>query len=133
MPNRMPFPDGNPSTNPQLSIRLRSDWLAAILRVDAIERHTLLGLVQHWSDPQARDEVIDALDALAESWQSPRSAAELDGLVDDVADRAVLEDAQIDVSLADALRLRAELDAVIGTLSRFNPSRFPRQQDRRAS
>ncbi|RYJ29396.1 hypothetical protein CU044_2137 [Streptomyces sp. L-9-10] len=115
--------DLNPSTKPPLSVRLRSDWLRGILRVDLIRHHTLIGLVQHWGDNDAREDVITQLDALAEAVQSPREG-ELDALTEAVEDAAALDTAEIDISLSDALRLRNELDAVIGRLSRFNPQRI---------
>ncbi|WP_405611198.1 hypothetical protein [Streptomyces sp. NBC_01508] len=124
-----------PSTRPPLSVRLRSDWLRAIFRVDLIRQHTLIGLVQHWAEPQARDEVVDQLDALAEAVRFPREG-ELDALTEAVEDAAAMDTAEVEIGLADALRLRDELDTVIERLSRFNPQRLaavPAQQERRAS
>ncbi|PVE04637.1 hypothetical protein [Streptomyces scopuliridis] len=115
--------DLNPSSKPPLSVRLRSDWLRGILRVDPIRHHTLIGLVQHWGDADAREDVITQLDALAEAVQSPREG-ELDALTEAVEDAAALDTAEIDISLSDALRLRDELDEAIDRLSRFNPQRL---------
>ncbi|MCL7377425.1 hypothetical protein [Streptomyces sp. 35G-GA-8] len=112
--------DLNLSTKPGLSVRLRSDWLKAIFRVDLIRHHTLIGLVQHWGETDACEDVISQLDALAEAVQSPREG-ELDALTEAVEDAAALDTAEIDISLSDALRLRDELDEVIAKLSRFNP------------
>ncbi|MFD3917186.1 hypothetical protein [Streptomyces sp. NPDC058603] len=116
--------DLNPSTKPGLSVRLRSDWLKAVLRVDLIRHHTLIGLVQHWGETDAREDVITQLDALAEAVASPREG-ELDALTEAVEDAAALDTAEAELSLSDALRLRGELDAVIGLLSRFNPQQIP--------
>ncbi|QCX81116.1 hypothetical protein C9F11_37665 [Streptomyces sp. YIM 121038] len=113
------------SSKPQLSFSLRSDWLAAYLRVDQIRHDTLVGLVAAWSDPDARDDVLAQLDALAETVASPREG-ELDALVEQVEGAAGMDDAQVEVRLDDALRLRAELDAVIAKLGRFNPDRVER-------
>ncbi|MFH9072741.1 hypothetical protein [Streptomyces alboflavus] len=116
----------NESTNPQLSFSLRADALAAILRVDQIRHDTLVSLVATWaSDDEARDDVIAQLDALAEAVASPREG-ELDALVEQVEDAAAMDDAQVEVDLAAALRLRDELDEAITALSRFNPARAER-------
>ncbi|MFF9894914.1 hypothetical protein [Streptomyces longispororuber] len=114
------------STNPQLSFSDRDDQLAAILRADRIRHDTLVSLVATWhSDDEARDDVIAQLDALAEAVASPREG-ELDELVQHVEDAAAMDDAQVEVDLATALRLRDELDGVIRTLARFNPARAER-------
>lgn len=129
-------PNLTPSTRPPLSVRLTSDWLRGILRADLIRHHTLLGLVGTWGETGAREDVIDRLDDLAEALQSPREG-ELDALTEAVEDAAAMDSAEIEISLADALRLRDELDAAIVRLSRFNPGRNRLTslltQDRRAS
>ncbi|MFJ2675074.1 hypothetical protein [Streptomyces sp. NPDC087525] len=115
--------DLTPSTKPPLSVRLRSDWLRGILRVDLIRHHTLIGLVQHWAEDDAREDVITQLDALAEAVASPREG-EVDALTEAVEDAAAMDTAEIEISLADAVRLRDELDVVIVRLSRFNPQQL---------
>ncbi|MFJ9214275.1 hypothetical protein [Streptomyces sp. NPDC102264] len=115
--------DPTPSSKPRLSVRLRSDWLRGSLRVDLIRHHTLIGLVQHWAEDDARADVITQLDALAEAVASPREG-EVDALTEAVEDAAALDTAEIDISLSDALRLRDELDVAIDRLSRFNPQRI---------
>ncbi|MFF1958019.1 hypothetical protein ACFVWX_13635 [Streptomyces sp. NPDC058220] len=115
--------DLTPSSKPGLSVRLRSDWLKAIFRVDLIRHHTLLGLVGQWAEDGAREDVIDRLDTLADALQQPREG-ELDALVEAVEDSAGMDTAEIEISLADAVRLRDELDAAIGWLTRFNPQRL---------
>ncbi|MYZ37510.1 MULTISPECIES: hypothetical protein [unclassified Streptomyces] len=115
--------DLTPSTTPGLSVRLRSDWFKAIFRADLIRHHTLIALVQHWGDADAREDVINQLDALAEAVASPREG-ELDALTEAVEDAAAMDSAEIEIRLADALRLRDELDAVISKLTRFNPQRL---------
>lgn len=132
----MPTDPTPQSSRPPLSVRLRSDWLAALLRVDLIRHHTLVSLVAHWGEDEAREDTIAKLDTLAEALQKPREG-ELDALVEAVEDAAAMDTAEVEVRLADALRLRAELDGVITQLSRFNPARarlatVP-QQERRAS
>ncbi|MFF3622370.1 hypothetical protein [Streptomyces sp. NPDC002467] len=126
--------DPTPAQEPGLSFRLDVTWLYGILRADAIRRDTLVSLVQTWAEDGAREDVIDQLDALAEAVQSPREG-ELDGLLEAVESAAAMDDAEVRIDLHAALRLRAELDAVIAKLARFNPTRveLPRQQDRRAA
>ncbi|MFJ9029758.1 hypothetical protein ACIRQP_14740 [Streptomyces sp. NPDC102274] len=129
--------DLNPSAKPPLSVRLRSDWLRGILRADLIRHDTLLGLVAHWSDDDAKHDVLLQLDALADAMSGPREG-ELDALVERVEDAAALDTAEIEIGLSDALRLRDELDAVIASLSRFNPQRVrpvvvPSQRERRTA
>ncbi|MEW1638597.1 hypothetical protein AB0469_31635 [Streptomyces sp. NPDC093801] len=128
----------NPSREPGLSIRPDTMWLAGILRADQIRRDTLVSLVATWGDDEAREDILLQLDALAEAVASPREG-ELDHLIGAVEDAAAMDDAEVRIDLAAALRLRAELDAVIETLGRFNPAAvarpvaLPRRQDRRAS
>lgn len=127
--------DLSPSTRPPLSVRLRSDWLSAILRADLIRHHTLVSLVATWAEGDAREDTITQLDALAEAVHSPREG-ELDALTEAVEDAAAMDTAEVEIGLADALRLRDELDTVIASLSRFNPQRLaavPARSDRRAS
>ncbi|MFE2323624.1 hypothetical protein ACFXD5_06820 [Streptomyces sp. NPDC059385] len=129
------MPDITPSREPGLSVRVDATWLSGILRADEIRRDTLVSLVQHWGDDDARADIICQLDALAEADTSPREG-ELDHLVEAVESAAAMDDAEVRIDLTAALRLRAELDAVIETLGRFNPARaarLPRQQDRRAA
>ncbi|MEI5100363.1 hypothetical protein RB200_19775 [Streptomyces sp. PmtG] len=118
----------NESSKPPLSITLRSDWLAAYLRVDQIRHDTLVSLVAAWSDPEAREDIVAQLDALAEAVASPREG-ELDALVEAVEGAAGMDDAQIEVRLDDAVRLRGELDAVIEQLARFNRARAERSTE----
>lgn len=113
----------NESSKPQLSFSLGSNHLHGILRADRIRTDTLVSLVAHWADPDARDDVITQLDALADAVQSPREG-ELDALIEQVEDAAGMDTAHIEVDMAELLRLRAELDAVIAaTAGRFNPQR----------
>ncbi|WP_159073667.1 hypothetical protein [Streptomyces sp. RTd22] len=113
--------DLTPSKKPGLSASLTSDWLKGLLRVDQIRHDTLVSLVTGWADDDARDDVIAALDDLAEAMRSPREG-ELDALVEAVESAAAMDYPQQEFGLADALRLRAELDAVIERLARFNPA-----------
>ncbi|MCX5197182.1 hypothetical protein OOK31_25345 [Streptomyces sp. NBC_00249] len=110
----------NPSSEPQLSIRLDPAWFAGIFRADAIRRDTLVTLVAAWGDDDVREDIICQLDALAEAVQSPREG-ELDHLVDAVEGAAGMDDAEIRIDLARMLRLRSELDDAIERAGRFNP------------
>lgn len=115
-------PELNPSKKPGLSFTTSSDWLHGQHRNQQIRHDTLLGLVGTWTEPRVRDDVIARLDDLAEALQSPREG-ELDALVEAVEGAAVMDWPQMEFGLADALRLRDELDTVIERLARFNPAR----------
>jgi hypothetical protein len=108
------------STNPDLSFELRSDHLKGYLRVDRIRSDSLVQLVAHWSDPDARDEVIASLDYLAEVVHGPRTEGELDAAVQGVEDVAHMDTARIEIDGRTAGRLWMELAVVTKTLRRFN-------------
>ncbi|MFD5632411.1 hypothetical protein [Streptomyces sp. NPDC127072] len=111
------------SSKPQLSVTTGANALHGLLRVDGIRHDTLLTLVAAWSDPDARDDIITQLDALAEAVTSPREG-ELDALVEAVEGAAGMDTAQVEVAMPDLRRLRDELDQVIAaTAGRFNPGR----------
>lgn len=111
------------STKPPLSFELGVNHLHSVLRVDQIQTDTLVQLVQHWADPDARDDVIAALDELADVVSGPRREGELDAAVEHVEDVAGLESAQVEVNVHDTRRLAAELAAAMRVLDRFNPER----------
>ncbi len=114
----------NHSSKPQLSFSVGTNQLHGILRADQVRTDTLVSLVAHWADDDARDDVINQLDALAEALQSPREG-ELDALIERVEDAAAMHDAEVEVGMHELLRLRDELDAVIAaTAGRFNRSRI---------
>lgn len=113
-------------TNPQLSVRLRSDWLAGILRVDAIRQDTLIQLVQHWnSDPDSRDQVISALDELAEAVAHNACGDKILTHVECVEEAAAMEHAEEELSRDCINRLFRELGAVADTLNRFEQVEHP--------
>ncbi len=113
----------NHSTKPQLSFSPDSNHLHGILRNGQNRHDTLVSLVAHWADGEAREDVINQLDALAEALQSPREG-ELDGLVERIEDAAAMHDPEIEVGMHDLIRLRDELNAVIeATAGRFNRQR----------
>lgn len=110
----------NHSSKPQQSFSLGSNHLHGVLREDGIRTDTLIQLVQHWtSDPQSREDVIDALDELAAVVSGPRREGELDAALQQVEDVAPMDTAQVEVSMRDTRRLLAELVEVERVLSRF--------------
>lgn len=111
-------------TNPQLSARLRSDWLAGILRVDAIRGDTLVQLVKHW-DETSREEIIDALDDLAEVVARGGHPDAVVAAVEVIEDVSAMEAAEEELSMDCVRRLRKELDAVEETLTRFERIEHP--------
>ncbi|MFE0800131.1 hypothetical protein [Streptomyces sp. NPDC058812] len=109
------------STNPQLSFEPRSDWLAGYLRADQIRTDTLVQLVAKWADPDARDDVLDALDALAAVVQGTAREGELDAAVEGVEDAASMDTARVELDAFTVRRLTTELEPLARKLSRFNP------------
>lgn len=142
----------NHSTNPPLSVTLGTNHLHGVLRADQIRTDTFVQLVQHWGDPQSRDDIIDALDELADVVHSARREGALDAAVEQVEDVAGMDTAHIEVDAFHVRRLLQELTVVERVTSRFlkgaseikHPSMratrkhlatnpLPEQQDRRAS
>jgi hypothetical protein len=128
------------SSKPQLSFTTGPNGLHGILRNDQNRTDTLVQLVQHWGDPQSRDDIIDALDELAEVVCGVRREGELDAAVLQVEDVAGMDTAQVEVDAFDVRRLLAELTAVERVTSRFltgvrriGGRLLPGQQDRRRS
>lgn len=120
------------SPNPELSFELRSDHLAGYLRVDQIRTDTLVQLVAGWADPDTRDEVLDALDALSAVVHGTAREGELDAAVEEVEGVASMDTARIEIDASVSRRLLSELMRVSGSLSRFNPlRRVPRQSEGR--
>lgn len=112
----------NHSSKPGMSFSLGANHLHALGRFDDIRTDTLVQLVQHWQgDPQSREDVIAALDELAELVASVRREGELDAAVEQVEDMAGMDTAQVEVGMHDVRRLLAELTAVERVTSRFNP------------
>jgi hypothetical protein len=107
------------SSKPQLSVSLGSNRLHGVVRADRIRFDTLTQLVQHWGDPQSRDDIIDALDELASVVGSAAREGELDAAVEQVEDVAGMDTAQVEVQAPDVRRLLAELTVVERVTSRF--------------
>lgn len=123
------------STNPDLSVEIRPDWLAGYLRADQIRTDTLTQLVAGWADPDTRDDVITVLDHLAEVVQGPRTEGELDAAVEEIEGVASMDTARIEIGPQATRRLFAELSLVAARLCRFNPlgTRAPAQERRRSA
>jgi hypothetical protein len=118
------------STHPQLSFELRPDWLKGYLRVDQIRTDTLTQLVAKWADPDTRDDILDALDALAAVVQGEAREGELDAAIEAVEDAASMDSARIEFMPKTSRRLFQELYAVAQKLNRFNPaSLLPGQRE----
>jgi hypothetical protein len=109
----------NHSSKPQQSFHLGANHLHGVARFDQIRTDTLMQLVASWGDPDARDEIIAALDELAEIVTHARREGELDAALEQVEDSAGMETAQVEVSIPDVRRLLAELSEVDRVLSRF--------------
>lgn len=112
------------SSKPPLSFETGANHLHAVLRADAIRSDTLVQLVTHWGDPDARDEIIDALDELAAVVAGPRREGELDAALQQVEDTASMDYAQIEIDVHDSRRLLDELTEVVRRIGRFNPKRL---------
>lgn len=140
------------SNKPDLSFEVGANHLHGVLRSDQIRTDSFVQLVQHWRDPQSRDDIIAALDELADVVHSVRREGELDAALENVEDVAGMDTAQIEVGSHDVRRLLAELTEVARVVGRFvkgasqikHPSMratrkhlaanpLPGQQDRRAS
>lgn len=110
------------SSVPPLSFELRPDHLKAYLRVDKIRTDTLVSLVAGWADPDTRDDVIAALDQLADVVQGPRGEGELDAALEEVEGVASMDTARIEFMPRTSRRLYQELTTVARVLNRFNPA-----------
>ena len=114
----------NHSQKPGLSFNIGVNELHGVLRADVIRNDTLVQLVQHWGDPKARDEILDALDELAEVVTGVAREGELDAALQQVEDAASMDTAQVEVNIRDARRLLDELTEVVRRVGRFNPKRL---------
>ncbi|MEV5140315.1 hypothetical protein AB0K71_06100 [Streptomyces syringium] len=120
----------DPSKTPGLSFSLAADGLHIVLRADQIRHDTITGLVAEWQETGTPDDVTSAIEDLAEACRHDREAdpAEVDARVEDVEAAACMGAARLVISLADAVRLRAELDAVIEGRNRFGAPAVPHQR-----
>jgi hypothetical protein len=107
------------SNKPDLSFEVGGNHLHGVLRADQIRTDSFVQLVQHWRDPQSRDDIIAALDELADVVHSVRREGELDAAMENVEDVAGMETAQIEVGSHDVRRLLAEATEVDRVTGRF--------------
>ena len=107
------------SNKPDLSFEIGANQLHGVLRADQIRTDSFVQLVQHWRDPQSRDDIIAALDELADVVHSVRREGELDAAMENVEDVAGMETAQIEVGSHDVRRLLAEGAEVERVVGRF--------------
>jgi len=110
------------SNKPDLSFEIGANHLHGVLRADQLRTDTLTQLVQHWGEPQSRDDIIDALDELAAVVRGVAREGELDAAVEQVEDVAGMDTAQVEVGSHDVRRLLAELTEVARVVGRFAKS-----------
>lgn len=99
----------------------------ARLVVEAVQTRTLHDMARVWHEVGGEDDISTALSVLADVLHGDSSGPEEDAATESVADAAGLTDADVDLTLEDAIRLRSELDAVIAQLSAAAPSAAPAQ------
>ncbi|MGW4670140.1 hypothetical protein [Streptomyces sp. NPDC004324] len=109
----------NHSSKPGMSFSLDGSHLHGVLRVDAIRTDTLMQLVTGWADPDTREQILAALDELAEVVAGPAREGELDAAIEQVEDTAGMDTAQVEVQIPDVRRLLAEVTEVERVTSRF--------------
>ena len=110
------------SNKPDLSWEIGANHLHGVLRADQIRTDSFVQLVQHWRDPQSRDDIIAALDELADVVHSVRREGELDAAMENVEDVAGMDTAQVEVGSHDVRRLLAEATEVARVVGRFAKS-----------
>lgn len=115
------------SRKPQMSFRVSEDWQRGRLRMDAVRTETLRQMGAAWAEPGGQDDIIAALDTLAELAVGDPTPEELEEAVDRLEDVSCETRPEVEFGLDDALRMRAELDQVIAKLARFNPQRAARR------
>lgn len=111
-------PEAPQSQVPGLSFRVGVTWGRGVLRVDAIQRQALLEMGKAWNTTAAADDIVESLSRLGDVVASDSLEGEEDEAAEGVAEAAMLQEAEVEITLDEALRLRSELDAVIEKLSR---------------
>lgn len=117
--------------SPELHVGLSADHLQGVLRADQIRRDTLTQLVQMWAEPGVREEVIAALDHLAEVVQSPREEGELEAAVEAVDDAACMEYPQLHMGREATRRLHRDVSGVVAAWDGSRPVAVREQQSGR--
>ena len=103
---------------PGLAVRTDAMWSCAVLRVDAIQHRTLREMAATWHEAGGEDDIVSTMSVLADSVTGDTTIEEEDAAVEAVADAAILQDAEVELTLDQARRLRSELDAVIARIAR---------------
>lgn len=116
-------PEAPRSQVPDLSARVGVTHLRGVLRVDAIQRRTLLEMAAAWNEQGAEDDIVSSMTVLADTVAGDPSEGEEGAAVEALAEAAMLQGAEVELTLSEAVRLRSELDAVIEKLSRGKASR----------
>lgn len=104
--------------SPVLSVRTDATWSRAVLRVDAIQRRALREMAAAWNETGGEDDIVSAMSVLADVVTGDTTVEEEDAAVEAVSDAAVLQDAEAELTLDQARRLRSELDAAIARMER---------------
>lgn len=121
-----------PSRKPGLSFNVTSDWLQGRLRVDRIQRDTILAIATAWRDDEAG--VMAALDRLADALGGDPSPEELDALVQAAEDTTSMDAAVVTLPMPELARLRDEAQAAVEvTAGRFTSVYRVGEHGRRAS
>lgn len=105
-------------TAPGLSVRTDAMWSRAVLRVDAIQTRALREMAATWNEAGGEDDIVSAMSVLADTVAGDTTVEEEDAAVEAVAGAAILQDAEVELTLDQARRLRAELDAAIARMER---------------
>lgn len=103
---------------PDLSARVDVTWSHGLLRVDAIQRRTLLEMAAAWNEQGAEDDIVSAMTVLADTVAGDSTLDEESAAVEAVTGAAMLQNAEVELSLDEARRLRDELDKAIARLER---------------
>lgn len=103
---------------PGLSVRTDAMWSRALLRVDAIQRRALREMATTWHEAGGEDDIASAISVLADTVAGDTTVEEEDAAVEAVADAAVLQHAEVALTVEEARKLRAELNAVIARMER---------------
>lgn len=108
---------GEPKS-PVLSARTDATWSRAVLRVDAIQGRALREMAAAWNETGGEDDIVSSMSVLADVVAGDTTVEEEDAAAEAVADAAVLQQAEVELSLDQARRLRSELDAAIARMER---------------
>lgn len=103
---------------PDLSVRTDAMWSRAVLRVDGIQTRALREMAETWHETGGEDDIVSAMSVLADTVAGDTTVEEEDAAVEALEGAAMLQDAEVSLTLEQARRLRAELDAAIARMER---------------